>query len=242
MSDNKCPSLDIEPVDFSPILDIKVLSSTELASYINDVFNNVFADYEGCNINVSFNEQGQYYSVSPSIYFKVLSKYEPNSLYGFKTIKAANATDNVLIDKVKRVFKCNSMAGGNSQVEITKDAKGLLKPFLVSTAIGNNDEVRWENHYRITSNSTGLFVELFNLDSIKILKAIFGKKDKIGGGRYNYSILPIGIIQSPYRKNDEWALRVTRVYEEANKEVARLLGCTNIQYGVNIITTTNTTK
>lgn len=239
MGDNKCPSLDIEPVAFEPLLDVKILSSTDLASYINDVFNNVFADYEGCNINISFNEQGRYYSVTPSIYFKVLSKYDPNALYGFKTIKAANATDNVLIDKVKRVFRCNSMTGGNSQVEITKDAKGLLKPFLVSTAIGNNDEVRWENHYRITSNNTGLFVELFDIDTIKILKAIFGKKDKTGGGRYNYSIFPVGIIQSPYRKSDEWALRVTRVYEEADKDVARLLGCTNIQYGVNIITTTN---
>ena len=238
MTEDKKPIfLTVEPVDFKPVADIKIISSTELASYINDTFNDVFADYEGCNINITFNEKLRCFSVVPAIFFKVLPRYDKNSLYGFKTVKAANATESDISNKIRRCYRRNSLSDSNSNVEITSEAKELLKPFMLSTDNSNN--IKWDASYRITSNNTGLFVEVFNIDMIKILKAIFGKKDKNTGDRYEYEIYPLGIVQSPYRKADEWAIRITRNYVDTKNEVQKMLGYSNIQYGVNIITSTN---
>ena len=234
--DKKSISLTVEPVDFRPVSDVKILSSTELASYINDILNDVFVDYEGCNINITFNEKLRCFSVVPAIFFKVLPRYDKDSLYAFKTVKAANATESAISNKLRRCYRRNTLNDSNSNVEITNDAKELLKPFMLSNDNGN---IKWDASYRITSNNTGLFVEVFNIDMIKILKAIFGKRDKSTGDRYEYEIYPLGIVQSPYRKADEWAIRITRNYVDTKNEVQKMLGFSNIQYGVNIITSTN---
>ena len=221
--------LDMEAhAPFNPVADTAITTANDLCKIINSIFSEVFKDYYGCKLNVTYVSNYYSYVIAPVLYFKVLDKseYTKDAVTAFIPMSEIEA-DN----PIARVRRYTRMAANNGvKVEMTENGKSILEEFVIkNNKINNNirlkDEFDWSQAYNVIPKETGTYINVFKLDIISLLRMIYGDKAADGSRQY-YNITPNGPIgaMNQYQKPSNWNLIIMRLNSSNLNYAANQLG------------------
>ena len=217
-------------IPFENIGEIKVTTTDEISMLIDDLFSNVFADWDFCKLTVQQVQKNNISAVQvvPMLYFNVLPKeaYEDDSIYKAFRPLSCNTTNNnsgyELLAQIRHVSNVTTMPG--VKVEVTQDGKDMLEEFM-HTPI-NSNKVEWNRCFVSEAYDNTTKVGLINVDLSSILKKLFGKTDEHNSKLFYHVVptMPINVNRYGNPRGDNWALTILRLNEENEKKAARLLG------------------
>lgn len=215
-------------VPFNPVADTAITTTDDLGKIINSIFGEVFEDYYGCTLSVTYMANYYSYVVVPMLYFKILdkSKYTADSRTAF--VPMSEVAANSPIARVQRLSRIAATNG--IKVEMTENGKSILEDFVIKNSkINENvrikDEFDWTQAYNVLPTENGTFVRVFKLDMFAILRLIFGDKTEDGVKQY-YNITPNGTIGAvnQYQKPSNWNLIIMRLNSANLNYAAKQLG------------------
>lgn len=196
--------IQVVPKDFEAAAETTFSTTDELSKNINSIFK-VFDDYFGCALTV---QMVNYRSIiTPRLYFKVLQNYDGGIDTGFIPTGTANSGD--LIKRITRVADSQKVAMTDELSDVVSDL-----------TIGNGTKPS----YKETIINGTCYIELNKLDISKIMKMIYGDKDKNGGKAF-YQINPVlQLNQHQYGGVDNWSVSIMRINEANLNDAAQKLG------------------
>ena len=200
---------------FNPVADTAITTTDDLGKIINSIFGEVFKDYYGCTLSVTYMSNYYSYLVVPMLYFRILDKKE----YTDDAVTAFMPMSEMAADSpIARVQRLSRIAATNGiKVEMTENGKSILEDFVIkNNKINNNihlkEDFDWTQAYNVLSTENGTFVRVFKLDMFNILRMIYGDKAADGTKQY-YNITPNGTIGSvtKYQQPTNWNLIIMRL-------------------------------
>lgn len=208
-----------KPIPFDPVGTIKITTTKELCTIINEIFARAFDDYYGCNLKVQFQPDMHSYIVIPCLFFRVLKNYDPNKRYAFRTLGAASPNES-MIDRIQRVSQ--SVVTG-AQVDITNEGKYALYDFMIPSVKSSN--FAWKDAFRTVTCGDETFVQVFKLDMLKFITLLYGDVNENKSKQY-YQIVTLNIVGTPnqYKAPDNWSLSIMRLDYDNEAYAAELLG------------------
>ena len=229
-----------KPVSFDPVGSIKITTTNELSTIINNIFAQVFDDYYGCSLRIQFQPERGIWIVVPKLFFKLLKTYDDNKTYAFRTLNSSKGDG----DMVGRVFRVSQSVASGTRALITDDGKSVLEDFLITPAV-KTSSFDWNSAFGVVSTDTDTFVQVFKLDINKFIATIFGEKDETGSRQY-YQINPTAPINTntQYKNAENWSLMILKLDHVNEAYAAELLGY-NIPSQTsmpNVVTTTTIGK
>lgn len=219
-----------EPAKFKSIGDSSWVDSIELGECVNAVFSPIFPDYFGCKI---FVERSSYQTplVTANLIFSALpeDQSDDSKHRAFQPI-----TVNAAGQKVTSIDRLVSALNGNSnpgfKVNLTEYGKKLIDGYSIKSNKFNGDYTQCYETYII--NNQG-YIELHNLNVIKLLEIIYGSKDE-DDNDFIYQISPVcpknindPSVWGEYKSSKPWILNIVRINESNNENAARLLHMVN---------------
>ena len=208
------------PIDFAPVGDIKITTTTEMSKVINDIFSQTFADYYGSSLKVQFQPELKAYIVIPCLFFRVQKNYDENKRYAFHTLGSSSPNES-MINRIQRVSQ--SIATG-AQVEITPAGKSALFDFVISS-VAKSSNFDWKSAFRTITSEGETYIQVFKFDILKFITMIYGEVDTNNSKQY-YQVIPLNVVGTPnqYKAADNWSLNIIRLNHANEAYAAELLG------------------
>ena len=214
--------------DFDAVADTAITTTNDLSVLINNVFGQVFKDYYGCTLEVTYMPNFCSYVVVPKLFFRILDKSMYNGDYITAFTPMSEVTANSVVARVQRLSKIAATSG--IKVEITNEGKSILEDFVIKQNGINNqvhldDKFDWTQAYNVIPDEGETYVRVFKLDIFKILQMIYGKKAE-DGSKLFYQITPNGSIGAvnQYQRPTNWNLIIMRLNDKNLKYAAKQLG------------------
>ncbi len=167
-----------EPLDFEYDAKVSFLTSDKLGLAVNQLCRSVFADYEGCKIEIS-----QKNELTLSLLFRHEVNRDESKCYGVE-LCSAKKTNNSTIDRVRG--RDWAVQNGD-RYTLTDDAKEAITPWLKGNLRANNGKINWgaiiseySENVNMYSYKTEQFTKVSGLDLNVICSLLFGKKDSKG--------------------------------------------------------------
>jgi hypothetical protein len=200
MSKNNNDVYEIElqdgPVPFDPVIQSKIIASTDLSKIIiNKILGELFKDYEGCSIIDKTSHDGVIRNIS--IFFKDKGNGEM-VIIGKNNIN----TDNNIAN---RIMSLNAKLNTSKTYRLSDDVRNMLDPLIQKNrgAFNKSTPIDWNKvEVEIPETNqiggTNIYIRVDNIDITAILKIFFGKKGD-NGEIYDYNVsyvraLPNGVM------------------------------------------------
>lgn len=184
-------TLEIEtPEDFTEDASTMILTSNELCKYTNELFRALFADYEGCQPDMS---NGRF---SLTLVFNH-PKHEDGVHYAVEMPGKDNVSNNI----ISRTRAYDRLAREGDRYSITEDGKDILTDFVFRNLVNRDGKVNWgtimsEFTEKTTFYGPGTqYTKIFNIDPKAVCFAIFGKKGD-DNAKVDYSVDVKGAINN----------------------------------------------
>lgn len=230
-----------EKLDFDPLYDCKIMESVTLCGIVSTMFRAAFVDFEGCDFQVPMMDQN---NPNPNLLPTI------NLYFNHRELKAApgqyNGVTKVLDDKTKSPVLKTIRSHDRKILEgdryyLTNEGKEAIEPYLLDIpAIKNrNGEYNWAKIVSLVADPVNpvmgiqtvpsQYTQIKYIDPIKVLRAVFGDKDKSGDSKvYTIDIgrrkmANIGYGGQPVYTNN-WLLIISRISEQNTKEYTEKLG------------------
>lgn len=191
---------------FDGMLDVTILSYTEIAQLVNKLFVNIFSDYNGCKPIVNNNQ------------VTVLLQFVPNRGTGSKDkIAACESIRNISkgeshIERFLMMSNMNSVPG-EEQFVLTKTAKDILKKYFREPSSLNWSMLTYQDFARGMHRSDMIEFNLKDLDLNLILEDVFEKK----GNDYSYNVTLLDNVYG-YGMND-LLFKIERADDTVTKKI-----------------------
>ena len=226
---------------FDHITDAKFLPSKELCESISELFRNVYADYEGCVMEVM-----------PGTQLPMISLF-----FNHKEISGtslAYACSKSIDDETKnttlRSLRLNErMLKQGDRYYLTDEGKSGLEDFLIRNgSLLNNGKINWgkivadvadPNVGYLGYGTTPMqYTKVSFIDPAAVAKAIYGEKDE-DGTKWVYGIrilrsLPTVAMLPGQQVSNSWMLALERVCEQEVNKLAMMAGF-SVNSGLDII-------
>ena len=167
-----------QPLAFNYDAEAQILTSMRLGQSINAFFKEVFADYEGCKIEVS-----QRNELSLSLVFRHEANRDENKHYGVE-LSAAKKTHNSTLDRSRG--KDYALLHGD-RYTLTEDGMDIITPLVRPNYKTQNGKINWGQIIADFSEGntmytwkTEQFTKVSGLDLNFVCSLLFGKKDQDG--------------------------------------------------------------
>ena len=224
-----------EHFEFNAIAESKFITSKDFARLTNELFHSVFADYEGCTLEVNGNEptlalvfnHGEYDEKAITCCERISTKS-----VGSTVIDRGRSRDNLLKD--------------GDRYYLTEDGKDVISDLLIRRVYNNgNIDLRKVvseisergpvNTYFVQSQQQYTKVSYISLD--RLCGLLFGTKDE-DGTPVEYSANVVAMIPTynvpGVNVNANYVLNITRVSSKEVADIYNKLGL-GVQSGLNII-------
>lgn len=196
------------PVEFDGTNESKIVTTTVLSKYINELFKGAFKDYVGCTIRtVQPNESLAGEMIALDLYFAPNSDNGKGNIAAFcaaGTDAKASATPETKNNVIAACLSHNQLITTTSSMVVTTDGVSMLYPLILNG---------FKNRLKETSESfskCGIAVEtstpsqygmnrpvIYNIikgiDINAVMKVIFGDKEN----SYEFQVTPIKPVYTP---------------------------------------------
>lgn len=208
--------------DFEADAQIKVLTSNELCKLANEYFHAAFADYEGCQVEMS-NGQMSFYLVFNH------GKHDDETVH--YAVDMASK-ENVGNDVIRRARQFDRLAKEGDRYHITQDGIDIIKDFIFPRYVDRKTgKANWGNlvsDFSERSNSyygpTVQLTKVANIDPKAICAKVFGYKGE-DGVIYDYSVDVKGVVNALYAgATKNYVLWVTKASAEHMAKTFEKLG------------------
>ena len=230
--------------DFTPISDVKYLSSTDFCKSASALFKSVFADFEGCELKPV---QGTN-NIMLALYFN--HKDYSGSDMPVALSKDAN-TSNSTNETLRSFRNFQSRINNGDRYYLTPEAKSSLGDLLMNINVvrnKNNNGINWAKVSTETAEQANTwsfspmmiqYTVVNYIDPAKVAGLIYGKEeDENNKPKWEYmfnimhSLPTIDIQQSNNPAN--WMLQITRVSVEETFKLAAMYGL-SVRNGLHIV-------
>ena len=210
--------IEIEAEDFNPIGAFKIITSSELGSKANEIFREVFADYEGIIFDGNPGEP------TFSLIFNH-GKYDDDEMVG--VVPAISDKANASGDPLGRVRRVDNMIVNAGKYLATEDLKDVVEKLLVSP-LYNKGNPKWGQivvdyseraAYNIYNpNQMNQYTKINGISASRLASLIFGYKDD-NDDTFDYEVRVIGAANSGLGgRPSNWVLQISRAsYNEVNE-------------------------
>lgn len=217
-----------ETMEFVDTISSTLTTTTDLAIKINTVFNQVFADYHGCNIGID--NTGR---VVMNLVFRAINP-DPGDerTVAFKPIELNNDTDPN--KKVSRLISTINLTNSNSnRMRLTQDGCELLYGILEPGIKNNMKNIVPESFNKIVGETvarTGyigqenIFCTVNCIDVIKVLGILYGSRD-VKEGSIVYAIYPKRPVDNQQVPNPNFIIEIQRMTQARYNAFMANIGC-----------------
>ena len=220
-----------ETIPFNADAETKILTSNELCKLANELFRQLFADYEGCYFEMSKN--------GPATITAVFNhgKHEEGRHYAVDMAAAKDAGNDV----IQRARAFDRLAKEGDRYHITEDGKDIFKKFLAPRFVERNGKVNWglivsdyvERPNAFYGTATQ-YTKIEGIDPRQLCFALFGAKEE-NGERLDYAV-EVRASVSSYNTYGlvapNYALYILRAHEDNLKETYEKLGFGAVGSGI----------
>jgi hypothetical protein len=210
--------IDVESIPFDGMLKTKMTTTKRLGDVVNALLKPNLHDYEGCTILV--NQFGQ---LTTSLFFVDKGDATDGKIKNIITSTTGKRAAGGIMDRISAMNAINS----NKNYVLTKDTQEALEPFMY---VRNPKKgVEWDKiSFEMTENTYSgyrVYLKVIDVDIIKIIKAIYGKKDKETNSYLDYQINLIRPVSQFAGDLGNFLISIAQVN---NKEVEELCKEINI--------------
>ena len=207
-------SIDIEPDDFNPIGEYKLVSSSELGLLAYEVFKSAFADFEG----VIFEPGNGNIEPTYSLLFNH-GKYGEDEVVGVRrSIDISKVDPDSVLARTR--FR-DSLGRDGDKYLITDDGKDVVEPLLTNPMF-NRGKPKWNqivteysdrpNGFYGYAPQTPQYTKVSYISISRLASLIFGRKNSETKDIYDYEARVIGTTSQarPGMPASDFMLMITR--------------------------------
>ena len=210
--------IDIEAEEFKPIGAFKLTTSAELGSLANQIFKEVFADYEGIIFDGNPGEP------TYSLIFNH-GKYEDDERVGVESAVTDKSTAGN--DAIGRIRRMDNIYRNGAKYIATEDLKDVVEKLLVAP-LYNKGNPKWGQivvdyseraAYNIYNpNQMNQYIKINGISANRLASLIFGYKDD-SDDTFDYEVRVIGGANAGFGgKPTNWILQISRAsFNEVNE-------------------------
>lgn len=232
-------------VPFEPISDSKYLSSQEFLATVSDIFRKIYADYEGCTLEMI--------PSSSALQIKMFFNHNDYSNSNLYVACSKEATVNAKSEAIAMIRRHSYQVNNGDRYYLTDDGKSGLRPFFVdwNALYGKNNDLNWAKIVADVSDNASQnqfaplrqqYTQVSFIDPAKIAALIYGDgsdKDPSGNPAWIYNVRILHSIPSlsfgtSNNNPNSWMLAIDRVSPKEVQALAARYGL-NMSSGLNII-------
>ena len=206
-----------ENLEFKPIGEFKITTSSDLAALANEVFKNIFEDYNG----IIFEPSGE---PSFSLIFDH-KDHDEDATVGVRPMFNSKIADKA--DVVERLRQRDNMYNYGAKYEATEDLKDAVEKLLVPN-LYNGGKPRWGQIIADFSERSGYniynqgvieqYTKVSGISAKRLVALLYGYKDE-EGDTYDYEVRVLGKagISAFNGASNNWTIQISRAsFAEVN--------------------------
>lgn len=220
--------------EFNALSESVYMRSSQFGMLVNQLFQSVFADYEGCRIEIDPSTN----SPMVTAVFNHLEKASGGMSFAC-TKDIDTKTKNEVVSRLRRFN--NRMLNGD-QYMLTTDGQDALEEFMMDLPkiMTKDRKIRWENCVANVGNSNNpmmmnnqQYTIVSFLDINKLAKKIFGENSEDGGHWLYFTTILHSVPGNAQVFNGnlsrDFSIEIKRINDKRTEDIARTLG-----YAVNV--------
>lgn len=233
-----------EHIPFDSIADEVFKTSRDFCGIVSDVFEQIFADYEGCTIEGLKNSP----EICVVMYFNHKDwSGDPRPC----AVSKDNDPQNTQNETLRSLRRYASLVNNGDRYFVTDATKELIRPFMMNlpTITKNNGDIIWKNVVSEIADPQSQFsgiktqyTKLSHISVNRIAEFIYGNEiDRATNSlKWEYNVR---IASSMYRPNgyyggsvgSNYLLAIERISRSGVDRLSQLMGFANFAQGLNII-------
>jgi hypothetical protein len=211
--------IKVDPEEFSPIGEFKIVTSDEFASAYYTILKSVFVDFEGILFN-----PGNGSAPTLELLFNHNGSYSEDGIRALVNPADPKTKGSTVLDRVRA--RDDIYLNGDKYL-LSEDAQDAIKEFLLP-ALYNGGNVKWNkivspwsdrqiNTFYNTNNAPQ-YTKVIGIDLSRVAGLIYGR------GEYDYEVSIMAPLNPQYGRTNKYLLRIMRASSDEVKAVYEKVG------------------